>query len=115
MKTSTLQDTQSTAKTSPRQDKTPHLKEMLNRNWLILLTKSQANAHNMPKTTCPSGNWGEKQKSDLRKLFDSNKVDYTRQDVAYLWKICQLKPFKPFISAAANRKNSAVQHMQREF
>ncbi len=87
-----LQDTPSTTKTSPHQDKTRRLKEMLNRNWLILLTKSQANAHNMPKTTHPSGNWGEKQKSDLRKLINSNEVDYTRQDTAYLWEICQLEP-----------------------
>jgi hypothetical protein len=54
------------------------LKEALNRNWLILLTKSQANAHNMPKTNRPSGNWGEKQKEDLRRLIDSNEVDYSR-------------------------------------
>jgi hypothetical protein len=94
----------STTNTFPRQDKTHHLKEMLNRIWLILLTKSQADAHNMPKTNHPSGNWGEKQKEDLRRLIDSNKVDYTRQDAAYLWKICQLKPFQPFISPAANRK-----------
>jgi hypothetical protein len=60
------------------------LKETLNRNWLILLTKSQTNAHNMPKTNRPSGNWGEKQKEDLRKLIDLNKVDTTRRDAAYL-------------------------------
>jgi hypothetical protein len=104
MKISTLQDTTSTTKTSPHQDKIHRLKETLNRNWLIHLTKSQANAHNMSKTTCSSGNWGKKQKSDLRKLIDLNEVDYIRRETAYLWEICQLKPFKPFISEAANRK-----------
>jgi hypothetical protein len=88
---------------------------MLNRNRLILLTKSQADAHNMPKTNHPSGNWGEKQKEDLRRLINSNKVDCTRQDTAYLWEICQLKPFQPFNSPAANGKNSAIQHMRKEF
>jgi hypothetical protein len=104
-KISTLQDMPpSTTDTFPCQDKTHRLKEILNRNWLILLTKSQADAHNMPKTNRPSGNWGEKQKEDLRSLIDSNEVDYTRQDAAYLWEICQLKPFQPFISPAANGK-----------
>ncbi len=88
---------------------------MLNRNRLILLTKSQADAHNMPKINRPSGNWGEKQKEDLRRLIDSNEVDYTRQDAAYLWEICQLKPFQPFISPAVNGKNFAIQCMQKEF
>ncbi len=69
----------------------------------------------MPKTNRLSGNWGEKQKEDLRRLIDSNEVDYTRQDAAYLWEICQLKPFQPFISPAANGKNSAIQRMQKEF
>jgi uncharacterized membrane protein YgcG len=69
----------------------------------------------MPKTTRTSGNWGEKQKSDMRKLIGANKVDYTRQGATYLWEICQLEPFKPFISAAASGKNSAVQRMQRKF
>jgi hypothetical protein len=88
---------------------------MLNRNWLILLTKSQAVAHNMQKTNHPSGNWGERQKEDLRRLIDLNEVDYTRRDAAYLWEICQLKSFKPFIGPAANGKNSAIQCMQKEF
>ncbi len=105
----------STPNTFPHQDKTHRLKETLNRNLLILLTKSQADAHNMPKTNRPSGNWGEKQKEDLRRLIDLSKVDYTRQDAAYLWEICQLKPFQPFISPAANGKNSAIQCMQKEF
>jgi hypothetical protein len=114
-KTSTLQDMlPSTTNTFPCQDKTHRLKEMLNRNRLILLTKSQADTHNMPKTNGPSGNWGEKQKEDLRRLIDLNEADYTRRDAAYLWAICQLKPFQPFISAA-NRKNSAIQRMQKEF
>ena len=68
----------------------------------------------MPKTSLPSGNWGDNQKKDLRDLVDANKIDLARKDASYLWEICNLPPFKPFISEASTRKSSAIQRMQKE-
>ncbi len=59
----------------------------------------------MPKTSRPSGNWGDNQKKDLRDLGDTNEIDL----------ICNLPPFKPFISEASTGKNSAIQSMRKEF
>ena len=58
----------------------------------------------MPKTSRPSGNWGEDQKKKLRELVDANKINLARKDAAYLWEICKLPPFKPFISDASTGK-----------
>ena len=69
----------------------------------------------MPKTSRPSGNWGENQKKDLRDLVDANEIDLARKDASYLWEICNLSPFKPFISEASTGKSSAIQRMRKEF
>ena len=69
----------------------------------------------MPKTDRPSGNWGEKQKRDLRDLVDANEIDLARKGTGYLWEICQLSPFKAFNSEASTGKSSAIQRMRKEF
>jgi hypothetical protein len=69
----------------------------------------------MPKTIRPSGNWGETQKKALRDLVDANKIDLARKDSNYLWEICNLDPFKPFISDSSAGKSSAIQCMRKEF
>jgi hypothetical protein len=69
----------------------------------------------MPKTSRPSGNLGETQKKDLRDLVDANEIDPARKDASYLWEICNLPPFKPFISEASTGKSSAIQRMRKEF
>jgi hypothetical protein len=69
----------------------------------------------MPKTSHPSGNWGDNQKKDLRDLVDTNEIDLARKDGSYLWEICNLPPFKPFISEASTGKSSAIQRMRKEF
>jgi len=58
----------------------------------------------MPKTSRPSGNWGDNQKKDLRDLVDANEIDIARKDASYLWEICNLPPFQPFISEASTGK-----------
>jgi hypothetical protein len=37
----------------------------------------------MPKTSRPSGNWGDNQKKDLRDLVDANEIDLARKDASY--------------------------------
>jgi hypothetical protein len=70
----------------------------------------------MPKTSRPSGNWGDDQKKDLRDLVDANEIDLARKDASYLWEICNLPPL-PFISIseASTGKSSAIQRMRKEF
>jgi hypothetical protein len=69
----------------------------------------------MPKTIRPSGNWGEKQKKDLRDLVDANEIDIARKDAGYLWEIYQLPQFKAFNSDASTGKSSAIQRIRKEF
>jgi len=97
----TVQDSPS-SKTFPRKDKTHRLKETLDKNQLILLSKSQRTQ----KCQRPS--------AYLRDLVDANKIDLSRKDSNYLWEVCNLDQFKPFMSDSSAGKSSAIQRMHKE-
>jgi hypothetical protein len=66
----------------------------------------------MVKTDQPSGNWGATQRAALAAKFKTGKVNHTNRSTNYLWQVCNLAEFKPYISNNPSRKNAG---MQKEF
>ena len=69
----------------------------------------------MGKTQRTNGNWGEAQREELAKLIKKNQVNYTNRNPDYVWDVCNLKPFKAFISDGKTGKASAIARMKNCF
>jgi hypothetical protein len=66
----------------------------------------------MAKTQRTNGNWGEPQRKILHGLLSTNEVNHRNRHPDYVWQVCNLKPFKDFISQGKNGKASAIKHMK---
>ena len=66
----------------------------------------------MAKTQRTNGNWGEQQRNILHGLLSTNQVNHRNRQPDYVWKVCNLKPFKEFISEGKNGKASAIKRMK---
>ena len=62
-----------------------------------------------------SGNWGATQRAALAAKFKTGKVNHTNRSADYLWQVCNLAEFNPYISNNPSGKNAAVARMQHEF
>jgi hypothetical protein len=70
----------------------------------------------MAKTQQTNGNWGEQQRKDLHGLLSTNQVNFRNRKPDYVWQqVCNLKPFKDFISNGKSGKASAIAHMKNCF
>ncbi len=66
----------------------------------------------MAKTQRTNGNWGEPQRKILHGLLSTNEVNHRNRQPDYVWQVCNLKPFKDFISQGKNGKASAIKRMK---
>ena len=66
----------------------------------------------MAKTQRTNGNWGEQQRNELHGLLSTNQVNHRNRQPDYVWQVCNLKPFKEFISDGKNGKASAIKRMK---
>ena len=69
----------------------------------------------MAKTQRTNGNWGKQQRKDLHDLLSTNHVNFRNCKLDYVSQVCNLKPFKDFISDGKIGKASAIARMKNCF
>jgi hypothetical protein len=55
------------------------------------------------------------QRAALAAKFKTGKVIHTNKSADYLWQVCNMAEFKPYISNNPSGKNAAVARMRKEF